>query len=289
MQKILIFIFVIVIYPFSLYGQKRIYENDLVKFEYPNSFKSTPIKSSTNMILRLSSDECYISVSIKEKGLDSNIDIWDDRITDLLYQEYSEKGTIADITKEDLQLKGEKRHCLKVLINMPRRNQSSKAARVLIYAMLHKGNLFTFGFSSWGSYTKSSNTAYPDNIMKGVIFKDTYKSELDIEKHMIDIIKKMNAQCPIHVDQCTTHLLILLSGKTIMIKSLVEDACDEKVDYIQYKQKMCDNLSVLVDKPFIQYLDRNGYSLLYMIHNEHDKLKKKVAITPRDILKCYRQ
>ena len=67
MQKILIFIFVIVIYPFSLYGQKRIYENDLVKFEYPNSFKSTPIKSATNMILRLSSDECYISVSIKEK------------------------------------------------------------------------------------------------------------------------------------------------------------------------------------------------------------------------------
>jgi hypothetical protein len=89
------------------------------------------------------------------------------------------------------------------------------------------------------------------------------------------------------IDDCTTHLHVLLSGKTVMIKTLVEDFCDDLVNYDEFKKKMCQNFSVALEKPFVQYLDSNGYSVIYMIYNENDRLKKKISITGRDILNYY--
>lgn len=152
--------------------------------------------------------------------------------------------------------------------------------------MLHKGKLFIIGFTAPGKYTKASSTSYPEKIMKGFMFKSADR-EVDFDKYLIEVVKKLNAQCPMQIDPCTTYLQVLLSGSTVMIKTLVEDACDTLVDFDEFKNKMCENFSVALDKSFVQYLDRNGYSVMYLIYNENDRLKKKVNITARDILSFY--
>ena len=269
--------------------ENKSFDGELFTFDYPSTYKSVTTNNSSTMVLKLASDSYYVSISIKEKNLDESLSIWDDRIVGLINKEYSRIGQLVSVNKGTIGIKGEKRRCLKIMTNMPKPNQNAKDnIRVLTYLILHRGNLFALAFYSWGSYSKSSLTAYPDKLMSGFKLKGTVISKADIDKYMVDVIKKLNEQCPIHVDRCTTNSLILLSGSTIMIKSIVEDACDKFVDYDEFKQKMCDNFSVLVDKSFVQYLDKHGYSVLYMVHNEHDRLKKKIAISGRDILNCYR-
>ena len=154
--------------------------------------------------------------------------------------------------------------------------------------MIQDGYLFTFAFVSEGKYTKDSSTAYPDKIMKGLRLKKSIQANTtDFESYLIEVVKKLNAQCPMKVDRCTTHQQVLLSGKTIMIKTLIEDSCNSMVDYDEFKKKMCENFSLSLDKAFVKYLDKNGYSLVYMIYNENDRLKKKVTITCHNILGCY--
>ena len=58
-------------------------------------------------------------------------------------------------------------------------------------------------------------------------------------------------------------------------------------DYDEFKKIMCENISIAIEKEFVQYLDKNGYTVVYMIYNEYDRLKKKVTITGQDILKYY--
>lgn len=268
--------------------EKETYDGDFFTFDYPSTFKSVTTNNSPTMVLKLASDSYYVSISIKEKNLDESLSIWDEKIVNLINKEYLGIGQLVSMTKEIIRIKEENCRCLKIMNNMPKPNQNAKdTIRLLTYLILHRGNLFALSFSSWGSYGKSSSTEYPEKIMKGLKIKGTVISKADIDKYMVDIIKKLNEQCPIQVDKCTTHSLILLSGSTIMIKSIVDDVCDKLVDYDVFKQKMCYNFSVLVDKSFVQYLDKHGYSVLYMIYNEHDILKKKVKITGRDILNYY--
>jgi len=97
----------------------------------------------------------------------------------------------------------------------------------------------------------------------------------------------LNSQCPMQIDQCTTHMNVVLAGKTLMIKTMIDDSCENLVDYDEFKKKMCENFSVALEKPFVQYLDRNGYTMTYMIYNEYDRFKKKITISGREILNYY--
>lgn len=264
------------------------FECNYFTFEYPSIFKPTAIKDSSSMVLRLASDSCYISASIKDKGVDGSIGVWDDFFVDHLYNYYAEKGEVVSIKKESVQIKDETCRCVKIMVNMQSQTiRGNTDVRLLLYVFLRNGIVFDVAFSSYGKYTKSSLTTYPEEIMKGFKFKDTEIIDCKIDEYMIEVIKKMNAQCPLHVDQCTTHLMIFLSGKTIIIKSLVEDVCDDKVNYDDFKRRMCENFSNLVDKQFIYYLYEKGYSLNYLIYNENDHLKKKILISPQDILNSY--
>ena len=97
----------------------------------------------------------------------------------------------------------------------------------------------------------------------------------------------MNSQFPMQVDDCTTYLQMILSGKTIILKTLVEDDCDDLIDYDEFKSKACKNYSVALEKDFVEYLDKKGFSIVYMIYNADDLLKKKIPITAKDILEDY--
>lgn len=263
------------------------YDHELFHFKYPASYKSEPIKSSPGMILKMASGDNFLSVSIRETGWNENISIWDDRIFERLTNNHSGSGRIVSISKEMINLKNETRRCIKIMSNLQKQKQGVNIGiKILSYMMLHKGKLFIIGFTAPGKYTKASSTSYPEKIMKGFMFKSADR-EVDFDKYLIEVVKKLNAQCPMQIDPCTTYLQVLLSGSTVMIKTLVEDACDTLVDFDEFKNKMCENFSVALDKSFVQYLDRNGYSVMYLIYNENDRLKKKVNITARDILSFY--
>ena len=104
---------------------------------------------------------------------------------------------------------------------------------------------------------------------------------------MSDVVKTLNAQCPIQADECTVFKQVILSGRTMMIKTQVDEVCFEFVDFDIFKQIMAEKMSKALDKGFVQYLDIYGFSLVYHIYNEYDKLKKTVQIKGKDILEYY--
>jgi len=288
MRRTLFFLWLVCVPSMIVYGQVlKNFDCGLFSFDYPSSFKTIPIQNAPHMVLKLESDDYYFSASYWEKGLDKNISIWDNEFYEL-YKNPVGDGTLISITKEIIQTKSGSHRCLKLKTNIHRQNQGMNInIKMLTYLMLHDGYLFTFAFSSQGNYSKETSTTYPDRIMKGLRFKSLQNSFSDLDNALLEKVKKLNAQCPIMVDECTTHLQIVLSGKTVMIKTLVEDICDDVIDYDEFKQKMCENFSVALEKAFVQYLDKNGYSVVYMIYNEKEKLKKKITVSGHDILSCY--
>ena len=287
MKKSIIF-FTLVCMCVSINAQT--FECDLFSLDYPSSFNPVPIQNAPHMVLKLESSNYILSASHWDKRFANNTSIWDDDIYELYKQNPIGDGTLISINKESIQTKGGARRCIKLKTNMHRQAQGTDVyLKMVSYLMLQEGNLFVFNVMSEGKYSKDSPTVYPDLIMKGLRFKkSSIDKSTDLESYMIEIVKKLNAQCPLKVDNCTTHQMVILSGKTIIIKSLVEDSCNRLVDYDEFKRKMCENFSVSLDKVFIQYLNDNGYSVVYMIYNENDRLKKKITISGRDILNFYK-
>ena len=272
------------------YGQaSKTFDCGLFSFDYPTSFKPASIQNAPHMVLKLESDSYVFTASYWDKGFDDNVSIWDDEIYELYKQIPINDGTLVSITKETIQIKGGvMRRCLKLKTNTYRYAQGYDIyMKITTYLMINNGYLFVFTFTSQGKYTKDSKTVYPDKMMKGLKFKTSQNKVSNFDNYLLSVVKTLNSQCPIQVDECTTHLSVLLSGKTVMIKTIIDDSCESLVDYDEFKSKMCENFSVALEKPFVQYLDKNGYSMMYMIYNEYDRLKKKVTISGHDILNYY--
>lgn len=272
------------------FGQtSKTFDCGLFFFDYPSNFKPIPIQNAPHMVLKLESDSYIFTASYWDKGFDDNVSIWDDEIFDLYKQNPIGEGTLVGITRETIQTKGgAMRRCLKLKTNIYRYAQGFDInMKITTYLMIYNGYLFVFTFTSQGKYTKDSKTVYPDKIMKGLRFKSLKGNLSNFNDYLLSVVKTLNSQCPMQVDECTTHMSVLLSGKTVMIKTIIDDSCEFLVDYDEFKSKMCENFSVALEKSFVQYLDRNGYTMMYMIYNEYDRLKKKVTISGHDILNYY--
>lgn len=269
----------------------RTFECDLLSFEYPNAFKQIPIQNAPHMLLKLESSDYFFSISHWKEDLPDFVDVWDDEV----FGNYSELansfGKVVSTTKESLQIKNGSVHCMKVLSNSDRAAQGTTVKlRMLSYILIYKGDIYLFSFLSQGNYSKASKTTYPQNMMKGLKFKSSISSgfdDSDFKDYVIDIVKSFNAQMPIEADECTTYLQAILSGRTVIIKTRIYSFCKDFVDYDEFKNKLSKNYSVALEKPFVDFLDKYGYSILYMIYDESDNLTNKVSITAKDILYYY--
>lgn len=263
----------------------KTFDSDLFSIEYPASFKSSPIQNAPHMLLKLESNDYYFSISCWNSGIDENKSIWD---YDLNNVKKALLGDVVSITKETIQIKSGPHRCLKVMENLHNNQQGIDVnVKVLSYFMFHKGCLFSFVFKSEGKYNKGSITTYPENILKGLRLKENGGKGINYENSIIESIKTINKQFPMQVDDCTTYMQMILSGKTIILKAVVEDDCDGLIDYEDFKKKASENFAVALEKPFVEYLDKKGYSIVYMIFNANDRLKKKIQITGRDVLDYY--
>ena len=282
----------------SLHPQSlRTFDCGLFSFEYPITFKNSPIQNAPHMVLKLESDEYFFSASYWDKGFSPNVSIWDEEIVENYKTMPSDSfEKIISVEKDFIQTKGGKRRCLKMKSNILRSTQGMTVRiKMLKYSMINDGYLFIFAFSSQGTYTINSSTAYNDNLMKGLKFKNKPNktneepSFTEFLDHMSDVVKTLNAQCPILADECTIFKQVLLSGRTMMIKTQVNEVCFEFIDFEIFKQLMAENMSTALDKGFVQYLDIYGFSVVYQIYNEYDKLKKTVQIRGEDILRYYKK
>ena len=269
----------------------RTFDCDLLSFEYPIAFKTIPIQNAPHMLLKLESDDYFFSISHWKKGLPDFVDIWDDEVFDNYGNLANGFGKVVSSTKESLQIKNGSVHCMKVLSNSDRTAQGTTVKlRMLSYVLIYKGDIYLFSFLSQGSYSKASKTTYPQNMMKGLRFKSSISSgfdDSDFKDYVIDVVKSLNAQMPIEADECTTYLQAILSGRTVIIKTRVYSYCKDYIDYIAFKNKLSKNYSVALEKTFVEFLDKYGYSILYMIYDESENLTNKVSISAKDILRYY--
>ena len=130
--------------------------------------------------------------------------------------------------------------------------------------------------STYSSSKKTAQSAVESNA-----------DEFDLNSFFIYVAKQFNEQLPIQPDECTTHKMCYASGKTMIIKTIIPDECDEYVDYDEFKNKMSHNYSVTLDRNMVSLLASEGYSIVYIIFNENDYCKRKVTIKFADILKQY--
>ncbi len=264
------------------------YEDEYILFNYPSSFKPNPIKNSSGMKIKLISDTYGLSISYIDVNCSESTSIWDDRFSEALFNNYSRNGYIVRKEKVTIHTLDGTHQSLKLMTNSQKIKQGvTFNLRNLTYMFLNHGKLFIIGFISDGKYTRNSSTEYPERILTGIQLKEKNNIEEHFYNYLLETTKQLNSQCPIRVDNCTTHLSVLLTGKSIMIKTVVYDSCENLVDYNDFKSRMCENFSVSLEKSFVEYLDNNGYSMTFMIYNEHDRLKKKVTISGFDILKYY--
>lgn len=275
-------------YVFVQAQSDKIFDCGLFSFEYPNEFKNVPIQNAPHMVLKLESDTYFVSASFWDYGLDSSVSIWDDELVEHYSQIPIENGELVGISKELIQTKSGKQRCLKLKSNVKNTINENYSFKMAQYLMINKGFLFIFTFLSEGKYTKASPTSYPDKILGGLQFKNNEIGSTQFQERMASTAKTLNDQCPIRTDDCTIFKNVILSGKSLMINTLVEDACDDLVDYDEFKENMASNMSGALDKEFVKYIDKEGYSIVYMIYNERDKLKKIIRISGSDILRNYK-
>ena len=99
--------------------------------------------------------------------------------------------------------------------------------------------------------------------------------------------KQMNAQCPIRADEITTFQQVLLSGKTMMIKTQILNDYIDEIDFDVFKRLKCENYSKLLDKKFVEFIKDSGYTIQYVVFDEQGKAITKVDLFGEDILEYY--
>ena len=260
------------------------------------------------MVLKITSNDSYFSASYWNYDIDDNISIWDDNIYESYKKQYmnmpSDKNAVlVDISKVIVETKSEKIRCLKTLFNCKMDFSGQLVqCKCIHYITIFQGNLFVFGYASEGKYKKGDSTHEADKLLRGLKFKDmprntsqkTVSSKASVsntndkehfENRLLETAKKLNAQCPIRTDECSTVTQVLLSGDLIMYKVIIDDDCVDYIDIDEFKNVVCYNESKAVGKTFAELMVKYSCLLKYALFDTSNKLIDIVTISGYDILK----
>lgn len=282
--RLILFITIVIDCSFIHAQTYKSFDCDLFSLEYPSSYIPSPINNAQHMVLKLSSNEYYFSASYWAKGYNSSISIWDKEFENNCKSLLNDNEEIVSIDKCLIRTKNGNHKCLKVKCNIKGHNVP---IRLLNYFMINDGFLFIFAFTSVGTYSRTTETLIPDKMFNKLSFKSAKINNDILQQEVLSMVKTLQKQLPIQVDDCTTFQQTILSGKTIIVKTLVGDDCNDKVNFDGFKYTLCYNYSKALKKQFVLYLKDQGYSTIYNIYNEYNKLKKVIQVTADDILKFY--
>lgn len=289
-------------------GTTKTFDCGLFSLEYPSIYSNNPIWESPHMVLKITSNDSYFSASYWNYDIDDIISIWDDNIYETYMERYrnmpSDKDAVlVDISKVMVETKSDKIQCLKILFNCKMDFSGQLVqCKCAHYITLFRGNLFVFGYASEGKYKKGDSTYEAEMLLRGLKFKDAPKNtRQDIvsskeresntndkehfEKKLLETTQKLNAQCPIRTDECSTLTQVLLSGNSVIYKVIVDDDCVDYIDIEEFKNIVCYNESKAVGKPFAELMVRYNCFLNYALFDTSNKLIEMVPISGYDILK----
>ncbi|MBP3828245.1 MAG: hypothetical protein ILA07_09440 [Prevotella sp.] len=290
MKKIFLLFFFLFL-SFSAKSQNyKTFENEYLSFEYPSSFKQEK-DDDPNILLSLEeiNKVGYFLIVKYEANFGPNKSVWDEDIVNSLLESNEDEIRLS-ITKETIKTRGGMRRCLKV---KSRSVNSAFNFSVISYIMIHEGNLYNCTYTSSDIIKVNSSTTYSDNLMKGLMFK-TKRVKPTMQKNnkidnFNDYIMNLNKQMPIQVDEATRHDAVILVGKTLTIKTTINDEYYNITDFNLFKRNMCKNFAATLEKPFVEYMKKKEYTISYIIFNESGLIKKKINITPSEILYYYNQ
>ena len=130
-----------------------------------------------------------------------------------------------------------------------------------------------------------NNGGNADNNGKKTVENKNNSSGATIHDQLVAMAESMNKQCPIQVDEITTYKNVSFSEKTIVIKTIITKGYFDRIDFIDFKDRMTEKFSRTLDRQFAKYLDDNGYSIKYLVSEEDSKINAVVEITGGDIIR----
>lgn len=267
---------------FVLSAQKT-FESEIFSFTYPSTYKSLKIENAPHMVLKLDYNEGLFSISNfdRTKELNESTDIWNDVYN--IYNGWAPKGSnFVSIDKYTLNIKSGKERCLRL-----KTNSIIKGVKIknIIYIILYDKTLLVFNFLSAGTNTPESSTEIEDNIMKGLRLKQNTKE--DISQHLINSIKQLNQQCPIHPNEFTTINNVILIGNTIAVYIVIDNDFINYFDIDKFKKNTISALKKALSNSIgfkQEIVDK--YRMNYFIFNSDGEMEHLITIQSSDVYTC---
>lgn len=266
---------------------KKVFRCEKFSLEYPSDFVTIPISNAPHMHLKIGNDKCWFTASYWNKEYAPGTSIWDDELYESCLN-MPVNGDLLDVEKITITTKQGKRRAIRMKSVL---KKSSYKTYSVNYMMINKGYLFVFCFfSDYDDIFLSSELSCQEKFFKGLSFSNfsTRISKTDsFYDYLLKAVKVLNAQCPFKADEITTFKSVVLSGKTVCIKMVIDDGYIDYVDFGILKDKQCRNFSNVLQKEFFMYLKTNGYSMSYLVYDQEDSLYKVIRVSPQDVLNYY--
>ena len=289
----------------------EVFDCGLFSFEYPRTFKTTPIQNAPHMVLKLESEDYYISASYWDYGISDDVSIWDDEIFEHYKQLPLDGGELVDISKESIKTKNGIKQCLRIRTNIHKPNNGSVVhLRMLSYLMIQNGYLFNFTFESEGVYSKTSPTLYPDNIMSGLCLKsneenlyaESFKNvksdnkgtvsknnvDQNVYDEIVNIVRSNNEDLPEYLGFGMTMMRCILEKRSIVYviqwKGMnPSDFSGE--DIAELKDALVEGLmeeeqESAVSKAMLNTMKKYGYNFVYRYINECGQRLCSITASP---------
>lgn len=264
------------------------YDNDVLSFSYPVTYKSVSIQDASHMLLKLESERKIFSISCWDYGYDEDVSIWDD----FFYKRYNamqaEDRRIVDVSRGEVNINNGSIRCLRAITEHKEIvNGQVAQVKTLQVLLIYEGRLFICQLTDDIAVSDEELVKESDNLLAGLKLKSFQPSQLDIKKELKKMVDELNAQCPINWDECSSLKRIVFVDKTVVYYAEVLDECMELLDVNEFKQRLAQNLSVSLKKTFVECMSQNGFACMYLIYNEYGELKYKIDVTGNDVLDCY--
>lgn len=290
------------------------FDCSLFSFEYPKTFKTTSIQNAPHMVLKLESEDYFITASYWDYGIDEDVSIWNDDIFEYYRQMPINDGDLVDISKESIKTGNGLRHCLRIMSNCHKCVDGDIIhMKMLSYLMIHNGYLFNFTFGSEGEYLKGSSTSYPDSIMCGLCIKsneEKHCAEINknltpdnnttslpnnanqqIHNEMIRMAQNYNKDLPENIGLGMTMIRCAIENQTLvytiqwngMISSdfSAEDIVELKNAFVEgLKEEIQESPST---KAMLNVMKEYGYGFVYRYVNERGQRLCSIRVSPSEI------
>lgn len=267
-------------------------DNGLFSFTYPARFKNAPIINAPHALFKIEDKEYQIIASAWDKGYEPGTDICSDYFYNIVGNMPIPNGKVLCVNRKLLQTEGGKVKCLRAVSELNQRLSTSGEiyrTTMISYLFIKDKYLCTFTFLPLSNF-HSKDTLVCDKLMTGLEVKSSnyqMETEDEFENGIIEQINIINKQLPIKVDECTTYTNLLLVGKTIIVKGVINNSCEGLIDFELFKERMILNYTRMLPLSFFKHIEKYGYTMCYQIYNENQLLLRLIEISPREIIGQY--